>query len=261
MKSAFSFFLFFISLSLAAQDKSLYKKEWFIQSGDTLPYRIMFPVHYDPAQSYPVVFFLHGRGESGRDNAKQLTHGWKLFASDSTRNRHPAIVIFPQCDTNSYWSNVHTITRDSIKGKRQFYFIEDGQPSKYMTLLSSLIDNVFARFNIDRSRVYVGGMSMGGMGTYELVRRKPKTFAAAFTICAGAHPTTAKQLRKTSWWLFHGMKDDIVAPEFTQAMEAALLKRGADVKATYFPNANHNSWDAAFATPGLVNWVFSKKKE
>ncbi len=102
---------------------------------------------------------------------------------------------------------------------------------------------------------------MGGMGTYELVRRMPKTFAAAFAICGGAHPGTAKHIRKTSWWLFHGLKDDVVLPIFTQQMEAALRKQRADVKATYYPNANHNSWDPAFSEPGLMQWLFSIKSK
>ncbi len=246
------------TLDSYAQDKSLFRKEWFMQSGDTMPYRILLPKNYEPLKSYPLIFFLHGRGESGSDNERQLNNGSYLFLRDSIRERYPAIVVFPQCAVKSYWSNVINIAADSAKGKRTFYFTSGGEPSKAMQLLLALVDNIFERFNIKKQQVYAGGLSMGAMGTYELVRRKPGMFAAAFAICGGAHPATAKQINKTRWWLFHGLKDDVVLPVYTRQIEAALKKTKADVKATYYPQANHNSWDAAFAEPGLINWLFKK---
>jgi predicted peptidase len=253
-----------LSIMLAAtvfsQDKSLYEKQWFIQNGDTLPFRLLLPKNYDPLKSYPLIFFLHGRGESGKDNEKQLANGATLFLKDSIRNKYPAIVVFPQCRATGYWSNVNTIAKGTSTSKRTFYFVEDGPPSTDMQLLMSLVDNIFVRYSVNKHQVYVGGLSMGGMGTYELVRRKPKTFAAAFAICGGAHPATAKQIQQTDWWLFHGLKDDVVDPTFTQKMEAALRNNHAKVKVTYYPDANHNSWDSAFAEPDLVPWLFSKKR-
>ena len=260
MKLLFSICSFVFITASFAQEKSMYEKHWFIQNGDTMPYRILFPKNYDAAKAYPIVFFLHGRGESGRDNEKQLTHGWRLFAADSFRNKHEAIVVFPQCPATTYWSNVHTVVEGSQRSNRNFYFVEDGPASPAMCLLQSLVDHITTRYKNDASRVYVGGLSMGGMGTFELVRRMPKTFAAAFAICGGAHPGTAKAMRKTSWWLFHGMKDDVVLPIYTQQMEAALKKAGAKVRATYYPNANHNSWDPAFAEPELMNWLFAQSR-
>jgi predicted peptidase len=252
--------LFVIAITAFAQDKSEYQKHWFIQNGDTMPYRILFPIDYDSNKIYPLIFFLHGRGESGRDNEKQLIHGANLFLRDSIRKNYPAIIVFPQCSSDSYWSNVQTIAEGSSTGNRSFYFVKNGPPSQAMCLLLGLVDNIFTRYRIDRDRVYAGGLSMGGMGTFELVRRMPKTFAAAFAICGGANPATAKQIRKTSWWLFHGMKDDVVLPVYTQQMEEALKKEKADIRATYYPNANHNSWDPAFAEPQLMRWLFSKRR-
>lgn len=253
--------LLLLITSVSAQYKSLFQKQWFIQNGDTLPYRILFPKNYDAAKEYPLVVFLHGRGESGNDNEKNLAHGAALFLRDSVREKYPAIVIFPQCPSDSYWSNVQTVSEGSPRGKRSFYFIEDGPASRAMCLAMGLVKNIRTRFKIDDDRIYAGGLSMGGMGTFELVRRMPKTFAAAFAICGGAHPATAKEIKKTDWWLFHGLKDDVVLPIYTQQMEEALKKAGANVKATYYPNANHNSWDPAFAEPELLAWLFSKEKD
>ncbi len=250
--------LFFYTAS--AQDLSTYKKNWFIQNGDTLPFRVLWPENYDSTQNYPLVLFLHGRGESGTDNEKQLVHGAKMFLLDSIRKNYPAIVVFPQCAENSYWSNVHTIASGSKAGARSFYFVADGPPSKAMQLLLGLTEHLLQNYPVDKERIYVMGLSMGGMGTFELVRRKPETFAAAIPICGGAHPATARVMRKTAWWIFHGGKDNVVLPEYSITMVEALKKQRSKVLFTLYPEANHNSWDPAFAEPLLMSWLFSKKK-
>lgn len=240
-----------------AQDRSLFEKFQFIQNGDTLPYRILLPEEYDSSRSYPLVIFLHGRGESGRDNEKQLANGSALFLRDSIRKKYPAIVVFPQCAANSYWSNVQTIA--DAKGKRDFYFVPDGEASLSMKLLISLTSNLQVRYKIRKEQVYVMGLSMGGMGTFEIVRRKPGFFAAAIAICGGADPATATAMKKTKWWIFHGGKDDVVLPIYSDRMQAALKKAGAAVRYTVFPEANHNSWDPAFREPDLLKWLFAQR--
>ena len=256
---AFLFVLLFADVQ--AQDMSLYEKQWFIQYGDTLPYRILLPENYDAAKTYPLIVFLHGRGESGNDNEKQLTHGAKLFLQDSIRKKYPAIVVFPQCAATNYWSNVQAVATGTKNGKRSFYFVPDGDATSQMKLVMGLVDNIIRRYPVKTKQVYAMGLSMGGMGVYELVRRKPGVFAAAVAICGGAHPATAKQIRKTNWWIFHGAKDDVVLPEYSQQMADALQKAKASVKFTLYPNANHNSWDAAFAEPQLLQWLFQQRKQ
>ena len=257
-KQLLTFKLFLlISLIVPAQDLSLYQKRWLVQGADTLPYRVLLPLNYDATRTYPVLFFLHGAGERGNDNEKQLTHGGKLFVQEAVRRDHPAIIIFPQCATTSYWSNV--IRLHDATGKRVFHFLEEGEPTRAMLLLQQLVTFVLQTYPVQKDAVYIGGLSMGAMGTYELVRRQPGIFQRAFAICGGAEPATAKKLRKTDWWIFHGLKDDVVVPAFSQAMAAALKKRLADVRLTLYPNANHNSWDPAFAEPGLLDWLFRGK--
>lgn len=243
-----------------AQDKNLYEKHWFIQNGDTMPYRLLLPENYDASKQYPLVVFLHGRGESGSDNQKQLAHGSALFLRDSIRKNYPAIVVFPQCSNESYWSNVQATNTGERNSKRTFFFVPDGPASSAMTMMMSLTDHILLQYPVAKEQVYVMGLSMGGMGTFELVRRKPGVFAAAIPICGGANPATAKQLRKTKWWVFHGGKDDVVLPAFSENMVAALKKAKAPVQFTLYPNANHNSWDPAFAEPNLLRWLFAQKK-
>lgn len=99
------------------------------------------------------------------------------------------------------------------------------------------------------------------MGTYELLRRERKTFAAAFAICRGDNTKNVKKYAKIPLWLFHGEKDDVVDPQFTKNIAKELAKRNAECKLTLYPNANHHSWDSAFAEKGLLPWLFSNGRE
>lgn len=262
LKKCISLLLFLVTqllaLSSSAQDLTSYEKKWMVQGGDTLPYRVLLPLNYDSTIQYPVIFMLHGAGERGSDNEKQLVHGAKLFLQEEVRKNYPVIVIFPQCALTDYWSNV--LRMHDVKGKRAFSFIPDGRATTRMDLLQELVTYILITYPVKKEQVYVGGLSMGGMGTFELVRRMPNVFAAAFPICGGANTATAKKIKRTSWWIFHGLKDDVVSPEFSQQMAEALKKTGAEVKLTLYPNANHNSWDSAFAEKDLLPWLFSHKK-
>ena len=258
-KILISFLLACMAFGGDAQDLSLYKKEWLVQGSDTLPYRILLPENYVPTKKYPVIFFLHGAGERGNDNEKQLVHGAKLFLTDSIRKNYPAIVVFPQCSERSFWSSV-SFRFDSITKKRSFEFSASAEPTIAMQLLLKLTDKVLKEFPINERQVYVMGLSMGGMGTFEIANRKPGLFAAAIPICGGGSPETAPVLAKVNWWVFHGAKDDVVLPIYSDIMVEALKKANASVKYTVYPDANHNSWDATFAQPTLLSWLFSNKK-
>jgi predicted peptidase len=260
MKKFYFFCLisFLTVFQIQAQDLSLYQKKWFVANNDTLPYRLLLPQDFQPNKKYPLILILHGAGERGSDNEKQLVHGADLFLNDTIRKNFPAIVVFPQCSENSYWSNVKTTT-DST-GKRTFNFQTDGEPTIAMRLLQRLVTSLTDNYPIDRKRMYVGGLSMGGMGTFELVRRNPLTFAAAFPICGGANPQSANKLTKTAWWIFHGAKDDVVPPYLSEQMVEALKKQKAEVLFRLYPEANHNSWDSAFAERDLLPWLFSHYK-
>ena len=249
---------FFVSMMAYTQDFSAFQSEKLIHRGDTLPYRILYPDNYDPAGSYPVLFFLHGAGERGNDNEKQLVHGARLFLEDSIRNAFPAIVVFPQCPADSYWSNVDI--QSHAEGKREFYFRTKGKPSTGMALFLRLVKHIEKHEAMDKHRVYVGGLSMGGMGTYEALRRKPKVFAAAIAICGGDNTANVKKYAHVPLWIFHGEQDNVVPPTHSHAIVAELKRIGATPKYTFYPAANHNSWDNAFAEPELLPWLFSHTK-
>ncbi|MCX2572972.1 carboxylesterase family protein [Pedobacter sandarakinus] len=252
-------YLLLVASLLNAQDLKKYDRGSFIKGKDSIYYRILFPENFDPNQKYPILFFLHGRGESGNDNEKQLTHGGKLFLKDEVRRDFPAIVVFPQCPNDSYWANVEITT--SEKGKRSFAFVEGGKPTKPMHALQGMVKDFLKKPFVNKEQVYVGGLSMGGMGTYELLRRQRKTFAAAFAICGGDNTNNIKKYQSIPLWIFHGGKDDVVDPAYSIAIAERLKIVGKEVKFTLYPNANHNSWDSAFAEPNLLPWLFGHKKD
>lgn len=248
----------FMTTIAFSQDSSAFQARQFVHRGDTLPYRILYPEDYDPEGSYPMVFFLHGAGERGNDNQKQLVHGAKLFLEDSVRTAFPAIVVFPQCPGDSYWSNVDI--QSTPEGAREFYFRTKGKPSDAMSLLLRLVKNIRKEEAVDKQRLYIGGLSMGAMGTFEALRRAPKFFAAAFAICGGDNTANVKKYRHIPLWIFHGEQDNVVPSTHSHALIAELKRLGANPKATFYPAANHNSWDDAFAEPELLPWLFGHTK-
>lgn len=250
------FFWFLIAFgSLYAQDDFLAKQ--YISGNDTLNYRILYPENFSETQTYPVVLFLHGAGERGNDNTSQLTHGSSLFLSDSVRTKYPAIVIFPQCPKEDYWANV-AVDRSSYPLNLDFK--DGGKPTKALHLVMQLIDETVQQDYVKKDQVYIMGLSMGGMGTFEIIARKPNLFAAAIPICGGVHPNSASAYAKhLPIWIFHGAKDDVVLPKYSLQMVSSILDKGGFPQYTLYENANHNSWDATFQQPTLLSWLFSKR--
>lgn len=253
-----SLILLLYSMNSIAQDLSKYEKGSFIKGEDSINYRVLLPENFDATKKYPILFFLHGSGERGNDNLAQLGHGGRLFLKEDIRKQFPAIVVFPQCSADSYWSNVNFVT--DANGKREFIFQEKGKPTKAMHALLGLVDSYLKKPYVDKKRVYVGGLSMGGMGTYELLRNKPNIFAAAFAICGGDNLANVQKYQKVPLWIFHGEKDDVVPVVLSTRIADQLKVLNRTVKLTLYPEANHNSWDDAFAEPELLPWLFSHQK-
>lgn len=248
--------LFANTYSLLAQDFSAYQKKLYIASSDTLPYRILLPQNYNPNKAYPLVLFLHGMGERGNDNERQLIFGAQLFLNDSVLQKNHAVVVFPQCPEKYCWYNFET---KIIENQEIIISSDTVIPNKVLELLKGLIFDLEKQYSLDKKRFYIGGLSMGGLGTFEMVHQNPDMFAAAFPICGGANPSIAKDVAKTSWWIFHGEMDDIVSVQFSKQIYTALQEVHADAKMSLYPNVKHNSWINALQEPELLPWLFSKK--
>ncbi len=229
------------------------KSQYISMSGDTLPYRQLNPlVNFDDCgteKRYPLVIFLHGSGERGNDNEKQLIHGSKMFADVKNRVQFPAFVIFPQCAENKRWVEVDwNLPAHDMPA----------EPSKYLQLVMDVIDVTCAKYPIDPDRIYVAGLSMGGFGTWDLISRFPDKFAAAIPICGGADLNQATNIKQVPVWTFHGANDKVVKTQRTRDMVAAVKKAGGNMKYTEYPGVGHDSWNKTFAEPELLKWLFSQ---
>lgn len=261
MKKAITSILFAlacISAAMAQNFDEYAEKKYVTKKNDTLLYRMLYPPEYGSQKKYPLVVFLHGAGERGNDNEKQLTHGGTLFLKDEVLRDFPAIVVFPQCPESDFWSSVK-ISRSDSGASFDFDYPDD--PTKSLELVMGLIKYLEKMEAVDSKRIYIMGLSMGGMGTFELLAREPKKFAAAIPICGGGNPADCEAYaEEVPLWVFHGAKDNIVNPEYSREMVEELKRLGADVTYTEYPEAGHNSWDQAFAEPDLLKWLFSKEK-
>lgn len=250
-------FLLSLNGALSAQqtdpETGVYLTKIFEQDGKSLNYRILYPENFDENKKYPLVLFLHGAGERGDDNKAQLVHGSKLWQEHT--EKYPAIVIFPQCPKEDYWANV---TRPG--GKGNFKFAADGPPTKALAMVMQLADDYLKKDFIDTSRFYVTGLSMGGMGTFELLWRIPEKIAAAIPICGGGAPKNAAAMKDIPLWIFHGIEDEVVHARYSMQMLRAVQGAGGKAKISLYPNVNHGSWIPAFAEPEFLPWLFSKNK-
>ena len=245
------------SLHVRAQENGVYEKKQFFHDGAVLHYRILYPENYDAAIKYPVILFLHGAGERGNNNEGQLKHGGSFFADAANRAKHPAIVVVPQCPVNDFWARITLNFKDDDTLGR-LVFPGNLPVGKTLGLVSKLMDSLAAGKDVNPKKIYIGGLSMGGMGTFEMLWRKPHFFAAAFAICGGGNPEKVSDYGSGfPVWVFHGDKDPTVKVGNSRQMVNALKKAGAKVKYTEYPGVAHNSWDNAFAEPGLLDWLFA----
>jgi predicted peptidase len=253
----FLFFLFFYSQITFAQNEAFKAETFTDETGNTLQYRILYPPNYNKKTKYPLLVFLHGSGERGSDNTAQLTHGAKTLV-DFVQTE-PAIIIVPQCPETDYWANI-TI-KDEKKYPYDITYNYDQKETKALHLVIALTKSFIKTKRADKHRIYITGLSMGGMGTCEAVYRYPKLFAAAAPICGGANTAKyGKKQAKVPFYIYHGAVDGVVKVEYSQQLNARLKELGGQVRYIEYPNVNHNSWTNVFAEPDYLKILFSHKR-
>lgn len=252
-KSGIAFLLiFYLFLSNSAYTQSSrFSVNQYINNGDTLRYRQLYP-DYDTMRKYPLVIFLHGSGERGNDNEAQLKWGVMNFATDQNMILHPAIVIAPQCPAHMQWGNFS-------RGKGTDLILQT-TPSKPMELLMELIHQAIKNLPVDTNRIYITGLSMGGFGTYDAIERYPHLFAAGVPVCGGGDVSRAATISNIPMWIFLGSEDAAVNPLFSLEMLQALTKAGAHPGFTQYPEVGHFSWLGAYSDPHMMEWLFRQHK-
>ena len=222
-------------------------------NGFTLPYRIYIPKNYDCGERYPLLVFLHGAGERGRDNEKQLTVAVQHLFDDPASPVYDSIVVAPQCPEDSQW-----VLWPWEKG---CYSIDDTPESPGLEAVCAVIDECRDFYNVDDDRVYVTGLSMGGFGTWDLLSRHGARFAAGMPICGGGDPGYAQLLKRIPIRCFHGSADDAVPVNASRKMFAAIRQAGGEkIDYTEFDGAGHNVWDEVYADGENLRWLFAQTR-
>jgi poly(3-hydroxybutyrate) depolymerase len=116
-------------------------------------------------------------------------------------------------------------------------------------------------FELDDRRIYIGGFSMGGCGTWDLLSRYPNLFAAAFPIGGppGDREGLAPLIKEVPIWVFHGDNDRVAPVDSSRTIVAALKTVDAPVKYTEYRNGGHEM-NQALADPLLQEWLFAQKR-
>jgi predicted peptidase len=209
-----------------------------VSSGETVKYLLHLPKEFDPQadKQWPVMLFLHGRGESRGPLSLVAKWGPPRFAARG--DDLPYILISPQCPTENRWA-------------------DEGQQQG----LVELLDHVTKKYQADRTRIYLTGLSMGGQGTWTLATNHGDRFAAVAVVCGRSDPSKVGKLKDLPIWVFHGTDDKVIPEKYTTDMIAAIRAAGGkNVRYTSLEYLGHNSWSAAYAIPELYSWLLKHRR-
>ena len=194
-------------------------------------YLLFLPQGYQQSkQRWPLMLFLHGSGESGTNLAKVKTEGLPKIVESMPD--FPFILVSPQSAGRGWNSDT----------------------------LNALLNDVIRKYRVDKHRIYLTGLSMGGSGTWMLAAAHPERFAAIVPICGSGNPADAKKLAGLPIWVFHGAKDGTVPVQRSREMVEAIQAAGGNVKFTEYPEAKHNCWTETYNNPELYKWLLAQKR-
>ncbi len=203
----------------------------------TVSYLLYLPKDYETktGKQWPLMLFLHGSGERGSDVEKVKVHGPPKLLSDPEKAKDwPFITVSPQCPDDYSWTPLQ---------------------------LGKLLDELESRYAIDKSRVDVTGLSMGGFGTWGLLYTFPDRFAAGVPICGGFNPDGAEAFVDIPMRVFHGAKDQAVKVEMSVNMVDAIKEKGGKrIELTVYPDLEHDSWTVTYDNPELYRWLLEQRK-
>jgi predicted peptidase len=197
-------------------------------------YLLYLPEDYEESdKQFPLVLFLHGMGERGTDIEKVKTHGIPKLISEG--KEFPFIVVSPQCPDEYFWND---------------------------DVLIALLDEIEGNYRVDKNRIYVTGLSMGGHGTWTLALAQPNRFAAIAPVCGWSHPVEFCKLAHMPIWVFHGAKDFVVPLNLSEKIVEQLKACSASkIKFTIYPEATHDSWTETYNNEELYKWFLEQSLE
>lgn len=233
------------------------------EDGNKLNYRFFEPEKKE-GEKYPLVLFLHGSGERGSDNAMQLlgNEGALVWASPENQKENPAYILAPQAEAQE---------------ELTMYWAEEPNYSSVVNLLKETIE----KYDVDENRIYVIGMSNGGIGTWNIIEKNPELFAAAVPICGVADidnlileeeykpledNSIFKDIKDMPIWVFHAEDDPLVDVRASRdAVKAIQDLGGTNIKYTEYPEGTvlpmgHFSWVPALQDKEMIEWMFNQSK-
>ena len=230
-------FILSITLSVGFSQQRKMGLEVINENEIDLKYLFFLPKDYysDINTRWPLILFLHGMGERGANLELVKIHGIPKIIK--TQTDFPFITVSPQCPIEYVWR-------------------DDDMQQAVEDILLKIVKN----YRVDKTRIYVTGLSMGGYGTWSLAARRPDLFAAAVPICGGGDPATVNVLKNLPIWVFHGGLDEVVLPKESERMVRALEKAGGKVRYTLYPEAYHDSWTETYDNTALYDWLLSNRK-
>lgn len=244
-----SLFGFLLCHAAIAQQFDAFERKQFVSRNDILPYRLLYPVNYDPGKRYPLVLFLHGAGSWGNDNEKPLSLFPTIFLDSLNRKKYPCFIVVPQCTQKEPWVRFPGFPNN---------IATPDTPTTSTRLTLELIRALKKELPVKQKHIYITGLSLGGEGTFDFLSRAPALFAAAIPICGVADTAKAKLYKQIPLWAFHGDEDNVNDVKYTRMLIASLKKAGSKPMYTEYKGVKHNSWIKAYAEPELLDWLFSK---
>lgn len=199
-------------------------------------YGLFTPAHYDSKTAYPLIVYLHGSTDTvSRDLS---------WYDEVLQKENPCFVLSPKTtESNQGWGNT---------------WENKHAPAMEKTL--SLLDSLIGKYNIDKSRLYIYGISMGGFGTFSALSKEPGKFAGAYAVCGGSDVGAASRIT-TPLWIFHGAEDDVVPVRLSKNIYDEMISKGNKaVRYTEYPGVKHNSWENVSRERTLAKWLLSQKK-
>ena len=254
MKKLLLLFLAGLASSVIAFSQEKYDYNVYVsENGDSLLYRSLRPEKMKAGKKYPLILVLHDAGKKGNDNEKQLLTGAKMFLNPVNRENYPAFVVIPQCPAKQWW------TYDRLpKDFDRLPYNEKLNPS--LALVKELLDQYLKMPEVDRSRIYVMGASMGGVGTYDIVAHYPEIFAAAIPICGAIAPGHLGKTKDVAFRIYHGDDDPTVPVECSRRVYKELRAAGAKVEYFEIPGGKHGINFHVYNQPDFMNWLFKQKR-
>lgn len=200
-------------------------------------YLLFLPERYGTQNKrFPLILFLHGSGECGMD--LNLVKKLGVPRTAELRKNFPFIVLAPQCPKGKWWTDTGMIIR-----------------------VMAMLDDVCNRYMVDRSRIYLTGLSMGGFGTWALAEQFSNQFAAAAVVCgSGGNPYLAYRLKNVPIRIYHGGADKSVSILNARMMDNALKKVGADVQLIVYPKLGHGIWNKVYFSDDFYDWLLKQRK-